>query len=1172
MAETLNQFGDVIDDVELSPFGDPLDALKPEQPPLPDEDNPFQFLDQNLDLMGEAIDLPVPNTQMYSDIKGDTFSYTDKERVRKKAEDRYEMYVNHPDATKDAFGNILYKGDIVPKPDVGLFSGDATVPLTSKMGYGLKRAGKNILELGAAGLEALRASVQENIGAIQVFDTEGKFSPDLLNPTELDQYYAQNPEAGVFGGRRLDAVEGVQDNIADVNTGDSLTDDIVIEATGLFTGGGAGVKAVSWLPKLTKSKFVNNIGRMLGFEVGATAGLSSDVDTLVVGGKSMLNELTGGKFHEAMPFLKGIDAPPESEEYQKVLGARFNIMADAMAIMGPAEAAVRGLTGAGVLAWSMTGGPLFAALKKNTAQEMIVRDILDEFAGVTGDPVADKEARERILKLVEDNKDVFIDIPPEMGGTIEYTTDTMSAILRALENDDTAAARKLYTTAQGLLKKQVQQGRGSPELIEKVSTPGRTLEDTLSQSEEVFGGTDAINRSGDEFVATGQKVIDEAEGVVTDLTGQLDALNNQVGTLLREDPTFGQKIQQIEDIVQFDIYAGRNQASDEIVTNLRQAFEEMTEQKNNMYRAIQGGDVNVDGLINILQDLNPSQISAAREQLKPGTMFARLLDEFQPKGKKEIKDPAKFKARIEKFVADEGLDFEKLYTEIRPTVSQNASDMFDQNNNAAGRVLRQFVEYIDTKALDDLIESGDQEVADAAMAAKEYYMKSYAPFWKDGMALEEVGKIHTRTVGRTSEEMAKEGLEIQPKNFKKLSRQQIEGALSDTNREAGENIVGLLGQGGNANLVTDYIIGDVMGKLSTRVTGSTKIPDIDTSDVINSLQEYGTLIRQNFPEQATRIDGLLEKLRSSSLTREQLQTEIKLAQDASQAAKDKIYSDELAAFFQPGGKGKINGYEAFREILRNPQSARKMPGTEEFEGPLVDLINTAKESGNPVLMDGMRAAYSRFLKDKLLAATEELGGNRMLRTGVNAKIRDELDNTILYGKAIFQDQPALINGLEELLKETGIVTRAKAAKAIGAGSDTYANQQAQMARQALDKSVTLTLGVLSRAGARIRAGGAGVIAKAFNPKAVAAVTDVMFAYPDEFLRVAKKVTIKDNKVSTAGMEALKTFALRAGIYNEDNEPSDAELLELIMDTERMFREGRDAVQQTGEALMEGVTQ
>jgi hypothetical protein len=29
---------------------------------------------------------------------------------------------------------------------------------------------------------------------------------------------------------------------------------------------------------------------------------------------------------------------------------------------------------------------------------------------------------------------------------------------------------------------------------------------------------------------------------------------------------------------------------------------------------------------------------------------------------------------------------------------------------------------------------------------------------------------------------------------------------------------------------------------------------------------------------------------------------------------------------------------------------------------------------------------------------------------------------------------------------------------------------------------------------------------------------------------------------------------------------------LLMDTERMFREGRDAVQQTGEALLEGATQ
>jgi len=81
----------------------------------------------------------------------------------------------------------------------------------------------------------------------------------------------------------------------------------------------------------------------------------------------------------------------------------------------------------------------------------------------------------------------------------------------------------------------------------------------------------------------------------------------------------------------------------------------------------------------------------------------------------------------------------------------------------------------------------------------------------------------------------------------------------------------------------------------------------------------------------------------------------------------------------------------------------------------------------------------------------------------------------------------------------------------------------------------------------------------------------MFADPDAFLEVARRVVDKDGNVSSTAAEIMKTYALRVGIYNEDNEPSDAEMLELLIDTERMFREGRDAVKQTGEALLEGAT-
>jgi hypothetical protein len=602
----------------------------------------------------------------------------------------------------------------------------------------------------------------------------------------------------------------------------------------------------------------------------------------------------------------------------------------------------------------------------------------------------------------------------------------------------------------------------------------------------------------------------------------------------------------------------------------------MTDQKNSLYTAIKGGEINPNGLIEILQDLQPGQISAAKEQLKPNSIFGRLLDEVQlvtkqVDGEAVTETAEQMQARMLKFINDEGLDFQTLYREIRPAVAQNASDMFAQGNNAAGRVMREFVSYIDTKAVDDLIEFGDDEVAEAAVAAKEYYVKEYSPFWRDGMALEEIGNIHTQTVGRTSDDMAKQGLEIQTKKFNKNSRQQVVAALSDSEKEAGEQIIGMLDQGGNAGLVTDYIIGDIMGKLSTRIGGTTKIPDIDTADIIESLSGYGTLVRENFPDQATRIDTLLDNLRNSSLTREQLEAQIKSATDAATAAKERIYGDELAAFFQPNGKVKINGFKAFEKILNDPQSMRKVPGTEQFEGPLADLIKTAKESGNPVLLEGMQVAYARHFRKKFLAATQELGGNRMLKTGVDTAVRDELDNVLLYGEAVFGDKPALINGLKVLLNETGIITRAKGAKSIGAGSDTYANMLQAGAKQALDKSVTLTLGVLSRLGARVRAAGTGLITNAVNKNGVARVTDVMFADPDAFLEVARRVTEQDGQVSTAAAEILKTYALRVGIYNEDNEPSDAEMLELLIDTERMLREGRDTVQQTKEALIEGAT-
>ena len=143
MAQTsieISPFGDPAEEIELSPFGDPVETgpVQTSKTDLPLEDNPFQIVDKMVseNLFGEAVELPSPTSSMYSDVEGGAFSLSDRAEVGKKINDRYKMYLEHPDASRDFAGNLLYKGEIVPTPNVGFFTGDGGVGVDSKVGYG----------------------------------------------------------------------------------------------------------------------------------------------------------------------------------------------------------------------------------------------------------------------------------------------------------------------------------------------------------------------------------------------------------------------------------------------------------------------------------------------------------------------------------------------------------------------------------------------------------------------------------------------------------------------------------------------------------------------------------------------------------------------------------------------------------------------------------------------------------------------------------------------------------------------------------------------------------------------------------------------------------------------------------------------------------------------------
>lgn len=121
-----------------------------------------------------SVDLPSPNTEMYDDLRVSSgllglptiANDQQREEFKRMAQERYQAYAQHPDATVSPQGEVVYKNRIVPPYSQDLITGAMDVGLTpvdisgiSSVAYpmymGLTRTGpKAIAEVGAAGIDA----------------------------------------------------------------------------------------------------------------------------------------------------------------------------------------------------------------------------------------------------------------------------------------------------------------------------------------------------------------------------------------------------------------------------------------------------------------------------------------------------------------------------------------------------------------------------------------------------------------------------------------------------------------------------------------------------------------------------------------------------------------------------------------------------------------------------------------------------------------------------------------------------------------------------------------------------------------------------------------------------------------------------------------------------------
>ena len=1135
---------------------------KVEPPEIKDEDKKktsvFQVLDQARDagLEGWAnYELPEPDMTMYDDIERSDILGADSFAIAVK---RYDMYKNHPNSEKSVDGRVVYKGKVVPLPNASLF-GDHS-PSVGEMFYGgVRNMVGNVAELGGAGIDWARDKMQTNVGQMFWLNKDGEFDPDWKSPEEIAAMSDEEFQtASLFGGK-TPFTEMAQKSIADVKPGDSIANTILMEGTSMMLPGVLAVKMINYAGK------GSTLVKFLAFESAATAGTSSEAGGLFLGENAMFKGV-----QDVFPMLKGVQAEPGSEEFNKVLANRANILMEAMAIGKTLEKGVEGLTFGVRFMWSITGQPLSRVARPSAKEDALARQILDNLTKVGTDAKSNEEARRQIIELVKNNKEVYLEMPPGLADEIKYTADTMTALEKALDAGDVEGAQQIILKAQGIRKGVLQQG--APETTVAVSKPANEFERVTQQTEQALGGETGIVGSSDAIAASGKAEVDAAANVVTNIEGQIAKVDEALTKVINGgDAGIVSKVTDLEKTVGFDITSNANKSADALRDNLTKASKAMDDEKNRLFGLVKGGEVDIDNMISTLKGLQPGQLDIAASAFPGDAMLGKLLNEVKPKmvkpkGWKEgdalvRETDEQVSARVKKWATKNNLTFETLFTDVRVSLSDSIGRMLQGSapEKGAAQSLIKFKQWIDNDAIKFLEETGDDATVEAAQNALGYFKNTWAKYWDDGSVLTDVGRLRRETVGRGKQDPM----------YKDTSRNMITDTLNNRNREVVGNMVELLKRpeaGESATDVVDYIIGDTLTKIANRVDDVSKLPNLDISDVRDSLSGYASILRNNFPEEAKRLDDLIETLKTAKGDKASLEAQLATAQTAAKEAQERIYKRELDKFFSSQGIPNVNGYESFRKLFSDPNAIRiAEDGT--ASGPLVDVLTRVDSIGDPLVRDGVQAAYSRYVRENFLTATREAGGNRMVSLGALNKSENEISKILSVGDEVFKDKPLVMQAVRGLLGEAGLVQRSRNAKAVGAGSGTA---EANAAIAAVNRTVTMTLGVLSRLGARIRSGASGYIMGKIDPKYTAQVLDELLADPDYFIEIATRVTNADGGVNPENAMLLRQWLIRSGIFSEDNEPSEEDFLLQLADAELSYTKAKNTVDQTIDALGDAI--
>ena len=525
----------------------------------------------------------------------------------------------------------------------------------------------------------------------------------------------------------------------------------------------------------------------------------------------------------------------------------------------------------------------------------------------------------------------------------------------------------------------------------------------------------------------------------------------------------------------------------------------------------------MEGMYSVLKGLTPEKLDVVAQSVEATSPLNLLMTEAKPRQLADrLETDAEVLTRFREYVGSAGLDFQKLYTEIRPELSAAASRLFSSTapgDKAAGSTVRKFINWIDDDQLTFLENTGDEGVAKAARAAKEYYKNTFAPVWREGR-LSEFADLYSGTINRGIKEV----------EFKQGADNILKETLGGGERFYQEQLIDAVKRpesGVSAEVVADYLLNEGIRQLGPRVAAK-GFRNVDVTDVIGAFETHAFALREASPAAAQKLQGFADNLKNAGGKVDSLVSAVEAAKTNVKATREQILEGELQNFLLKQGTDIIpvpNGYASFQKLFNNPQS-----------GAALDLImERVNKSGNPLIKRGIQAAYAKHFRDKVLGHTTEDTGARIVKVGDAAKIEESIQPVLEHGRKIFSDTPEVVEGLAGLLSAASGITKFKRAKAVASFSNTAFSIEA---KDAVGKLIMATVGPLSRKGARIRTATTALIQYFENPNLTAQIADQLFANPEEFVRVAKRMQA-GGPLREDAVRDFTDLLLRGAIYGED---------------------------------------